>query len=701
MNENMKEILIANLTLDTTRKNNIPPLVVPQNDYGARVIRARITDLGTPVNVESTAAVSIVATRKGDGESLAFSGTVNSDGSVTVPVTQWMLDLPDEDVTCHVVVTGSGYQYSTTSFLIEPQEKANPTEISKDDPRVDVVTEVLAKENARQAAEATREANEQARKTAEEARQSAETQRLTDEATRVENEAQRVSAELSRDTTFKGWTQDIASLPSFDSRISRNDKRITNLEQGIPAELFETDNSVAYQKDVPENALPYAEISKLGGMTRKCANLLNVPEQYSFTQYARIHDSLPAGTYTISYSGSSFGSLGYGSLRFYTNDVWIALKSEGGTETITLTSDETAVYVYANGMDTAASAGVMATISRIMLNSGTTALPYEPYFEGLRSAAVTEVKSVGVNLFDLSQAKADIGSIEVKNDNIICQLPESNKDFFAIEAAFDVIPNTQYSLSWDTTSMRATYIYTDKILGNKLAVISSGSTFNSGENKKLFFGFYSFANHRIGTSETISNITLNKGSTALPYTPYAKHTLPIPKEVTELEGYGWGVNESVYNYIDYEKKQFVKRVERVDLGTLGFEYNSEYSVFTANLPDLKPNSFNMICDIYSTSKKTSALNVEDMNIYSRYSSGAYTGIGIKNSNYTDAATFKAAMSGVMLYYELETPIITDISDIITSDNLIGVEGNGTITFENEYGYAVPSEVTYQLKGVTA
>ena len=55
----------------------------------------------------------------------------------------------------------------------------------------------------------------------------------------------------------------------------------------------------------------------------------------------------------------------------------------------------------------------------------------------------------------------------------------------------------------------------------------------------------------------------------------------------------------------------------------------------------------------------------------------------------------------MLVYELAEPIVTDISDLITADNLIGVEGNGTITFENEYGYAVPSEVTYQLKGATA
>jgi hypothetical protein len=76
-------------------------------------------------------------------------------------------------------------------------------------------------------------------------------------------------------------------------------------------------------------------------------------------------------------------------------------------------------------------------------------------------------------------------------------------------------------------------------------------------------------------------------------------------------------------------------------------------------------------------------------------------IYIKDTDYTDIATFKAAMSGVMLYYELATPEVTDISDILSVDNYIEVEGGGSLTFENEYKYDVPSEVVYQLKEETA
>jgi hypothetical protein len=70
---------------------------------------------------------------------------------------------------------------------------------------------------------------------------------------------------------------------------------------------------------------------------------------------------------------------------------------------------------------------------------------------------------------------------------------------------------------------------------------------------------------------------------------------------------------------------------------------------------------------------------------------------IKDEDYSDIATFKAAMSGVMLYYELAEPVITDISDLLPADNLIGVKGGGTVTMVNEHKYDVPSEIVYQVK----
>lgn len=60
------------------------------------------------------------------------------------------------------------------------------------------------------------------------------------------------------------------------------------------------------------------------------------------------------------------------------------------------------------------------------------------------------------------------------------------------------------------------------------------------------------------------------------------------------------------------------------------------------------------------------------------------------------------MQGVILYYELETPIVTDISTLIDDDFLrnIEVESGGSVTFKNSndsYRIPVPSEEEYIVK----
>lgn len=53
---------------------------------------------------------------------------------------------------------------------------------------------------------------------------------------------------------------------------------------------------------------------------------------------------------------------------------------------------------------------------------------------------------------------------------------------------------------------------------------------------------------------------LVKGSSTLPYSPYHRTVTAIPEAILALDGYGVG-NGSIYNYIDFEKKQYVKRCE--------------------------------------------------------------------------------------------------------------------------------------------
>ncbi|SCJ01352.1 Uncharacterised protein [uncultured Ruminococcus sp.] len=75
---------------------------------------------------------------------------------------------------------------------------------------------------------------------------------------------------------------------------------------------------------------------------------------------------------------------------------------------------------------------------------------------------------------------------------------------------------------------------------------------------------------------------------------------------------------------------------------------------------------------------------------------------VNDTSYTDVTAFKQAIQGVILYYELANPIVTDISTLIDDDFLrnIEVEAGGSITFKNSndsYRIPVPSEEEYVVK----
>jgi hypothetical protein len=165
--------------------------------------------------------------------------------------------------------------------------------------------------------------------------------------------------------------------------------------------------------------------------------------------------------------------------------------------------------------------------------------------------------------------------------------------------------------------------------------------------------------------------------------------LNIPSEIQALTGYGWGVNDTCYNYIDFDRKVFVQKVGRVDLGTLDYsiEYNDvsqPYRFLTSfaqgKIPATGRNN-NVLSAPYHTAPYGTN---EDLIIFIASNGNLY----VYNQAYTTTEAFKTAMNGVYLYYELSTPIETDISDYI--DGKV-VKTNGNIVFDNEYNYPVPSE----------
>lgn len=180
---------------------------------------------------------------------------------------------------------------------------------------------------------------------------------------------------------------------------------------------------------------------------------------------------------------------------------------------------------------------------------------------------------------------------------------------------------------------------------------------------------------------------------------------PIPEAIKALPGYGWSAG-TAKNYVDYENKRYVQCVGSVDLGTLSWRVGDSVSFETFQLTgqkltknyDIAPN---ILCSKYPT--KTQNELWGKTNVTGITTNANVDGcVHVNDTSYTDTTTFKQAMQGVILYYELANPIVTDISTLIPDDFLrnIEVEAGGSVTFKNSndnYHIPVPSEEEYVVK----
>lgn len=180
---------------------------------------------------------------------------------------------------------------------------------------------------------------------------------------------------------------------------------------------------------------------------------------------------------------------------------------------------------------------------------------------------------------------------------------------------------------------------------------------------------------------------------------------PIPEPIRNLPSYGWSAG-TARNYVDYENKRYVQCVGSVDLGTLTWKNGESVSFETHELNGQKlTKSYgiapNFACPKYSTKTQNAMWGKTSITgITANANVDGY--VYVNDTSYTDATAFKQAMQGVMLYYELANPIITDISTIIPDDFLrnIEVEAGGSVTFKggnDDYRIPVPSEEEYIVK----
>lgn len=172
------------------------------------------------------------------------------------------------------------------------------------------------------------------------------------------------------------------------------------------------------------------------------------------------------------------------------------------------------------------------------------------------------------------------------------------------------------------------------------------------------------------------------------YHPYEKWVFNIDWSAI---GTPLGINSQIGDYKDFVNGKNGKVVGSVDLGTLNWSYAPRGQFFyndqARTLLGAKGAANGVVagltCNLY-TATALNAATFPDMSIGLNSKNATYNSnrLAVKNSNYTDAATFKAAMSGVILQYELAEPTLTDMAESEKLTNTYNVNDYGTEEFDN-------------------
>lgn len=186
--------IIKSIDVDVAKQNTFKAIVAKQGDNQSRYLKVQLMNEGEALQVESGATVAINAERV-DGESKAFAGSVNNDGTVTVPIAAWILEIEGQ-ARCSITILVNEQRLTSTTFYITVERAEFYDGTIEEDDEIDLLLQLLtAAEN-----EDDRIAAETARAAAESARANAETSRSSNETTRQSNEASRVAAETARAT---------------------------------------------------------------------------------------------------------------------------------------------------------------------------------------------------------------------------------------------------------------------------------------------------------------------------------------------------------------------------------------------------------------------------------------------------------------------------------------------------------------------
>lgn len=487
-----------------------------------------------------------------------------------------------------------------------------------------------------------------------------------------------------------------------------------NNKLSFDEEVVNSENSAI--KAVPKGSGKYAAVNKVGGMSYKTRNLLEVTATtqtvngVTFTVNA--DKSITAsGTATdrITYQVKSWGT-------YNTKGKYLKGCAAGGSwNTYCLVAEiysSSSTYVgnradigggtildldggfYMVVIDIKSGTTVNTTFYPMIADSLST--EYEPYYSDIRNAAVTKITSTPNLINEALFANTSGGNYtEFVNGQI--HLVNTTGTAYSSNKITLLLPKGNYYLNMKANAYTGGFI---------VAIVSDGITakyLNGVNSNRLYFNVTTPITLTIALStnntNTVGDSYANLWLTPVEngeYKPYKENTLTIPSGARKT-GYGLGINEDYYNYIDFERKVFVKNVAKIDLGTLNWVVGSgnskEFVASSLKSVAMKPatDEINIVVDKYTAVNYTDYTgNYADKSCMLSASSGNFC---LVDKDLT-LDTVKTALSGVYLVYPLATPEEIDISEYLPDDNYLEVAAGGAITAINEYNYDAPTEISF-------
>lgn len=515
---------------------------------------------------------------------------------------------------------------------------------------------------------------------------------------------------------------------------------------------FVTDSSIAYQKETPQNAQPYAKLQRLGGMSYKSENVIPFPyfnmeettingvtfspqpngtvivngsNTYEFATSFRLittvsadRPKIPKGTYTV--TGCPKGGS--------SNTYWIQPAAPNGTESYRDYGDGKTFTTSSFGSTQRLGCNIVIApgftcknlVFKPMIVPGdvitNTFLPF-----GITNVKSTSVESVGINkIVDLSYRLPDtIGGLtfNVSEDRTITVdgTSEYTQTWSVNEDYITLTPGKTYTLSGCPSGGSDT-TYRLRILAADLAInavlvatdYGNGVTFVA-EGTRYYVQMY-FSDGAV-CDNIVFKPMLNEGNSALPYKKGFKSSINIPSSLLNRHGYGMGLSAEYNNHITWGSNSatFVEMIgEYAATGTEAFELRganaSGVNVFSVSgLFDYKHVSDSpSLSDKYTyggTIGGIAAMQAREdaAGTYCLYFTDTVAPTLYVTSAATTVEEFQAEFAGTRILYALQESREEDITGRVPSDTFIKVQAGGTVTAENVNEAAVPWTINFVTK----